>query len=191
MKRWHSRWQGPASSAQVSRSRACRPEVGVPLPAAPTSLAGYSPRRETFRCSASAPFAALSRSGADLEVGVPLPARQFHWLGYSPRRETSRCSVSAPFAALSRSGADLEVGVPLPAAPSSLAGYSPRRETSRCSGFSLPPAFGGLRRPEVGVPLPAHHAGGGRWEFRGLWPRGRSEDRRSWSSPLFLSPLEA
>ena len=26
----HSRWQGPASSARVSRSRACRPEVGVP-----------------------------------------------------------------------------------------------------------------------------------------------------------------
>ena len=33
----HPRWQGPASSAQVSRSRACRPEVGVPLPAASTA----------------------------------------------------------------------------------------------------------------------------------------------------------
>ena len=34
---WFASRQGPASSAQVSRSRACRPEVGVPLPAASTA----------------------------------------------------------------------------------------------------------------------------------------------------------
>ena len=34
---WFASRQGPASSAQVSRSRACRAEVGVPLPAASTA----------------------------------------------------------------------------------------------------------------------------------------------------------
>ena len=40
----NSRRQGAASSALVSRSRACRPEVGVPWPAAPLRPVGYGSR---------------------------------------------------------------------------------------------------------------------------------------------------
>ena len=93
----HSRRQGSASSAQVSRSRACRPEVGVPLRPAPSGRLGFRraagkdpewPRRHEkvvrhSRRQSSASSAQFSRSRACRpEVGVPLRPAPSGRLGF-------------------------------------------------------------------------------------------------------------
>ena len=59
-----SRWRGAASSTLVSRSRACRPEVGVPVPASREAERRYVVRWPSARACRPPPP----------EVGVPLPA---------------------------------------------------------------------------------------------------------------------
>ncbi len=142
----------PPSNSLRPRS----PQDGEPQFRPPS--AGCADRRSAFpapaaldadrRCAVSLRFAQRCRP----EVGVPSPGCQLHWLGYSPRWETSRCSASAPFAALSRSGAGLKTGVPSPGCQPWWSGYALRPAPSRCPAFSPPPAFGGLCRPEAGVP---------------------------------------
>ena len=93
----HSRPQSSTSSAQVSRSRACRPEVGVPLRPAPSGRLGFRraagkdpewPRRHEkvvrhSRRQSSASSAQVSRSRACRpEVGVPLRPAPSGRLGF-------------------------------------------------------------------------------------------------------------
>ena len=75
---WFASRPGPASSAQVSRSRACRPEVGVPLRPAPSGPLGF-PRGSAF----SQQLAAVARR-----------LREWRYAGFAGLRPAVR--VSAP-----------------------------------------------------------------------------------------------
>ena len=156
------RTSGDTSCALASRARACRPEVGVPVPASreaeqrgvvrwpsaracrpevgvPVPASREAERRGVVRW----PSARACRP----EVGVPVPAS---------REAERRCVVRWPSARACRP----EVGVPVPAS----------REAERRRVVRWPSAR--ACRPEVGVPWPASREA----EQRGVvrWPSARA-----------------
>ena len=167
----HSRWQGPASSAQVSRSRAmpvgdrrsepfprffsigdvrfrcavaqrCRPEAGGQFSRWGPAVARREGESGLRRPRRCAP---LCRP----EVGVPLPARrEGEWASTPSAGCAPRCRS--------------EVGVPLPARreASGVDAPSAALRAAMPTGGRRSLACAPLCRPEVGGPLPLCRAAG-------------------------------
>ena len=151
----HSRRQSSALSAQVSRSRACRPEVGVPLRPAPSGRLGF-PRGAAFSQQlAGAPLSrAVCVSGyarVSLASGQRCRSRP-HATMQSDAQARERRPLVGTARRRRAAGKDPE-----------LAGGSPLGRARRHRRRFRAPARAGPHRencPEVGVPLPAASTAG-------------------------------
>ena len=129
----------------------CRPEVGVPVPACRSAWWRRAERR-IIPALGVLPAARLRRavptrgrrSLACVSLCLVASSREAN----HPRTRGPSCRPPAAGCADQRSAFPcLYVALP--------GGVEPRGESSPHSGSFLPPAYGGLCRPEVGVPLPA------------------------------------
>ena len=149
-------------------ARERRPPVGTAARSA-AKVVYHAAVRMTLNAEVSAEGEPPPHSGSFLppacgglcrpEVGVPLPARRSAWWRGAERRTTPALEV-VPCRPPTAGCADQRSAFPC-LRVALHGGVEPRGEPPLNSGSLLPPACGGLCRPEVGVPVPARRSA--RW----------------------------